>query len=140
MSEDDLSRRDLLARGAAGALLVGLGTPAAADDEEDERKAIVALPLSEYHELAKVGGWTTAELADGTEVLVARVEEDRFVCLSLKCTHANCNVEYDPRGKRIICPCHRSSYDLDGKPTSGPAPRPLKSYKCELAVVIRPPK
>lgn len=135
MPEDDVTRRGFLtagAAGAAGALLVGRS-----DARDRDDKAFVALPLTEYRELQKVGGWTDAELLDGTEVVVARVSEERYVCLSRKCTHANCNVEYDHRNKRIACPCHKSTYGLDGKPTGGPARRPLEVFGCQLAVVIK---
>lgn len=133
MADQPQDRRTFLAAGAslAGALL--LGRAGAAEDEAQW----VAVPLSEHEALADVGGSTDVELPDGTQVLVARVEEDRFVCVALKCTHNNCDVEYDHRRRRIVCPCHKSAFGLDGQPLDGPAQKPLPVYECGLGAVIR---
>ena len=47
---------------------------------------------------------------------------------SASCTHLDCIVQYDPKGKQIICACHNGAYDLTGKNVSGPPPRPLEEF------------
>lgn len=48
------------------------------------------------------------------------------------CTHLQCLVNYDPQTKRIVCPCHGSSYDvLTGAVLGGPAPRGLPKILLE---------
>lgn len=44
--------------------------------------------------------------------------------LSLVCTHLGCVVK--ETGKGFECPCHGSKFDVNGKVTGGPAPRPLR--------------
>lgn len=43
------------------------------------------------------------------------------------CTHLGCTVNAVETG--YSCPCHGSTYDLEGKNTGGPAPAPLVFYK-----------
>jgi cytochrome b6-f complex iron-sulfur subunit len=57
----------------------------------------------------------------------------QLTMLSAVCTHAGCIVEWSAAAGQFICPCHRSSFDIDGSVLSGPAPRPLP----KLAVRVR---
>jgi cytochrome b6-f complex iron-sulfur subunit len=139
MPDENVSRRDFLeqaGRGAAFAagavVLGGAGAARAADDPK-----LVALPLGEHQELAKVGGYVEAEMPDGTEIIVAKVDDDKFACCSLRCTHANCKVTYDKQAKQFVCPCHHSQFDLTGAVVHGPARKPLRSFAAEAAVVVR---
>ena len=43
------------------------------------------------------------------------------------CTHLGCTVNAVETG--YSCPCHGSTYDLEGKNTGGPAPSPLFYFK-----------
>jgi Rieske Fe-S protein len=49
-----------------------------------------------------------------------------FRCLSAVCTHLGCTVNH--AGAGFHCPCHGSTFDNQGKVTSGPAPRALTWY------------
>ncbi len=49
-----------------------------------------------------------------------------FRCLSAICTHLGCTVNRSGGG--FHCPCHGSTFDNQGKVTSGPAPRGLTWY------------
>lgn len=44
------------------------------------------------------------------------------------CTHLGCTVNAVETGYQ--CPCHGSTYDLFGRNTGGPAPRPLVYFQC----------
>ena len=72
----------------------------------------------------------------------------RFKAMSAACTHLGCTVRVeaslradptDPDTRRatqvfeLACPCHGSRYHEDGSNISGPAPRPLPSYRLTLA-------
>lgn len=48
------------------------------------------------------------------------------------CTHLDCIVQYRPDRKQIWCACHNGQYDLTGRNTGGPPPRPLDVYKVNL--------
>ena len=53
-----------------------------------------------------------------------------FAALSLTCTHLGCTVEPDEKG--FACPCHNSSFDVNGNVTHGPAVKPLQSLRIEI--------
>lgn len=50
----------------------------------------------------------------------------RHTALSSLCTHQGCHVR--PSGGLLSCPCHDSSFDLDGKVLRGPAPSGLRKF------------
>lgn len=51
------------------------------------------------------------------------VSRGRVRCMTAICTHLGCTVNAVETGYK--CPCHGSTYDLDGNNTGGPAPLPL---------------
>jgi cytochrome b6-f complex iron-sulfur subunit len=55
-----------------------------------------------------------------------------IVALSATCTHLGCMTRFEPTEGRIFCPCHGSSFDLEGKVTGGPAPKPLPRLMVSL--------
>lgn len=48
-------------------------------------------------------------------------------CMTAICTHLGCTVNAVDIGFK--CPCHGSTYDLEGYNTGGPAPLPLVYYR-----------
>ncbi len=58
------------------------------------------------------------------EARVAVMRRDGAVfALDLACTHLGCTVNVTSR--QLVCPCHGSTFALDGTPLTGPATRPL---------------
>lgn len=55
------------------------------------------------------------------------VSGGKIRCQTAVCTHLGCTVNAVETG--YSCPCHGSTYNLDGKNTGGPAPAPLVFYK-----------
>ncbi|MDX1891779.1 Rieske (2Fe-2S) protein [Mycolicibacterium sp. 050158] len=49
-----------------------------------------------------------------------------FKGFSPVCPHAGCNVNAITDGK-IVCPCHKSEFNLDGTVAQGPAKNPLEA-------------
>lgn len=56
-------------------------------------------------------------------------EEGKLYALSLVCTHLGCTVTVTPTG--LVCPCHGSGFDRQGRVLRGPAARPLPRYRVE---------
>jgi menaquinol-cytochrome c reductase iron-sulfur subunit len=53
--------------------------------------------------------------------------------LSATCPHAGCFIDLDARDRCFRCPCHNSSFTLDGGIVSpSPSPRPMDSLACEI--------
>lgn len=46
--------------------------------------------------------------------------------LSKKCPHQGCNVDWDQKEGKFICPCHQSTFDHQGNLLKGPATTGLK--------------
>lgn len=47
------------------------------------------------------------------------------IVLSAKCTHLGCTINKAENG-RLLCPCHGSEFDLEGKVIKGPAYKNLE--------------
>jgi thiosulfate dehydrogenase [quinone] large subunit len=62
-------------------------------------------------------------------ILLIHLDNGQFVAYSSICTHAGCQVQFDPSGKDIICPCHGAVYDPyhGAQVLGGPAPFPLQT-------------
>lgn len=65
-----------------------------------------------------VGRAVSAQLED-TALLVAQPEDGVFVAHSARCPHEGCRVA--PEGGELRCPCHGSTFELDGTLVRGPA-------------------
>ncbi|MGD0649533.1 MAG: ubiquinol-cytochrome c reductase iron-sulfur subunit [Verrucomicrobiia bacterium] len=69
--------------------------------------------------------WQTKIVAvNGHPVIVIRTPQG-FGAFSAICTHLGCIVGWDAQRRQIACPCHAGFFDTNGRPVSGPPPRPL---------------
>jgi Rieske Fe-S protein len=59
-------------------------------------------------------------------IAVVRVDTSTVVALNARCTHLGCTVAFD--GEKLQCPCHESSFALDGRVQREPATRDLETY------------
>lgn len=128
----DLDRRAFMRR-ATGALAT---TPLAALLASCAALAARSVPVREgklhlafthYPELETPGGaLKLAPVGFETPVYVMVLARGEFAALSPICTHLGCTVEI--QGTRIVCPCHGSTYDREGRVLQGPAERALTRY------------
>lgn len=86
----------------------------------------VRISLAQYPELARPEGALKVLPAGAPEPIYVLSTPDGFAALSPICTHRGCTV--DVNGARLVCPCHGSTYDRDGRVLKGPAQRPLARY------------
>jgi Rieske Fe-S protein len=72
-------------------------------------------------------------------------QADRFSAVCVRCPHELCDVDYVDDPKRLpqevvnevgrltepvyVCPCHNSTFKVDGERLSGPAPRGLYRFR-----------
>jgi menaquinol-cytochrome c reductase iron-sulfur subunit len=136
----------MLARVAAAAGVAGFGAQAAI-----LVRSFVPNVTYDPPSTVKVG--RPESFADGftflpdRRVFIAR-DGKAFRAVSAVCTHLGCTVRAeaveepdttDPAGRRQLqvyqfsCPCHGSRYRADGSNLSGPAPRPLATFRLTLA-------
>ena len=62
-------------------------------------------------------------------IILIHLDNGNFVAYSAICTHAGCQVQFDPSLKDIVCPCHGAVYDPyhNAQVIGGPAPYPLQN-------------
>jgi Rieske Fe-S protein len=62
------------------------------------------------------------------DLLIVNSSSRGWVVLDALCTHLQCPLGYSARSQLVECPCHGSTFQLDGKVRHGPARAPLSSY------------
>jgi len=74
-----------------------------------------------------VGQSTTYNDPNLGPIILIHLNTGQFVAYSAICTHAGCQVQFDPYGNEIVCPCHGATYNPynNAQVTGGPAPYPL---------------
>src|SRR5262245_13429685 len=91
----------------------------------------LALSLDKAEKLKSPGTSVLLKILD-RELLFVRDSEDSVHILDPTCTHKKCTVEYDRDKQQIVCPCHGSTYSLDGRLLKGPAEKPLQAFEAVL--------
>lgn len=74
-----------------------------------------------------------AAIGDGVhffDKIILIKSEDKIHLLSSKCSHLGCRID-KVENSELVCPCHGSRYDLNGKPMKGPAAKALEEIKFE---------
>jgi nitrite reductase/ring-hydroxylating ferredoxin subunit len=86
------------------------------------------LALIRYPELTAEGG-SLKVVAKGASdaIYVLSLGNRQFAAVSPICTHLGCTVEIEQ--SRLVCPCHGSTYDREGRVIRGPAEQALTSYR-----------
>ncbi|MFM7035696.1 MAG: Rieske (2Fe-2S) protein [Planctomycetia bacterium] len=83
----------------------------------------------------RVDAWTGFAAEPIGAVYLRRTKgSDTVEALSATCPHAGCFVEMQPGSKCFRCPCHNSSFTLDGGIVApSPSPRAMDSLECRVA-------
>ncbi len=90
----------------------------------------VSLNISEFPELTEDGGAIELDIENFEEpVVIVRLNREEFLALSPVCTHLGCVVKKERSFFR--CPCHGSTYTLDGEVVRGPAQQRLSVFQTE---------
>ena len=74
----------------------------------------------------------------GAVYLVRKAGEQTPIAFTAKCPHAGCFIGYTPGAKIFQCPCHTSSFNLDGSRVNGDAevaPRGMDALPVEIKQV-----
>jgi Rieske Fe-S protein len=86
----------------------------------------IELALDRYPQLTEPGGYVKLRLPDGGALYVVYLAPLQYAVLSPICTHLGCTVDIAAAG--LLCPCHGSLYDREGRVVHGPAMQPLPRY------------
>ena len=91
----------------------------------------VAVTIDSGSPLAAVGGAALVQTSVG-DFLVSRTAQDSFVALTAMCTHQACTITGFSNSD-YVCPCHGSTFDVNGRVLGGPAPAPLHQFTTSFA-------
>ena len=78
----------------------------------------------------RVDGWRV--LNEKSTAWVLRKDDQNVIAYAPQCTHLGCAYHWDEKENNFLCPCHTSTFSIDGKVLSGPAPRPLDRYVTKI--------
>ena len=70
---------------------------------------------------------SVTEFKEGNFFLI-RTTDGGFMALYRRCPHLGCMVEWSEDKQRFYCPCHASSFDMNGDFISQPVPKALDLF------------
>ena len=78
--------------------------------------------------------WNKHPVVPVGAVYLRRTGEKRVQAFNVVCPHAGCFVDYKPAKKGYLCPCHNSTFALDGRISDpkSPSPRGLDELEVEI--------
>jgi Rieske Fe-S protein len=74
---------------------------------------------------------TNKQISFNDEFIVINKDANTKV-FSSRCTHLGCKINKS-KNNELLCPCHGSTFDLNGNPTKGPAIKPLEQKDFEIS-------
>jgi menaquinol-cytochrome c reductase iron-sulfur subunit len=82
----------------------------------------------------RIDAWNRTPNVPVGAVYLQRLPENKVRALNVVCPHAGCFVDYRPANSNFFCPCHNSSFALDGRilDPKSPSPRGLDELPVEL--------
>lgn len=123
------TRRELLA-GLPIGLVFGRVLVACAEGVDEGQVSVegwVEIALEDHPQLGAVGGAAQITRPDKLlDVWVIHAAPGEYLAAWRICTHGACYLEWRAASAHLECPCHGSTFGLDGAPTRGPATRPLR--------------
>lgn len=99
-------------------------------DAADFTKLPLKTPQEVIFNHTRADGWKiTSEKATAW---VVKLSDNQAVAFAPQCTHLGCAYHWDEANHNFLCPCHTSTFSIDGQVLSGPAPRPLDRYAVKI--------
>lgn len=82
----------------------------------------------------RVDAWNTYRNTPVGAVYLRRDDQGQVMALNVVCPHAGCFVGVAADRTRFACPCHKSSFDLDGtiNDPASPSPRDMDTLDVEI--------
>ncbi len=127
------SRRKFIGSLAAACGAISTWVPGSALAQETpplDLNQVLPLRIADFPALQQEGGSLMLTPDGGTTVLmINRGAGNQIYVMDPTCRHAACRVDrYDPISRQTSCPCHGSTYAIDGEVTNGPARDNLIGY------------
>jgi Rieske Fe-S protein len=147
-------RRDFLKRLLAAAISavlglvpVGAGLTVLLDPLRRKAGADTAVPVAALDALPEDGvprkftvlatrtdAWNRFTQVPVGAVYLRRLPGAKLQAFNVVCPHAGCFVDFDEKRGGFLCPCHNSTFTIEGKiaDRSSPSPRALDSLEVEV--------
>jgi menaquinol-cytochrome c reductase iron-sulfur subunit len=95
---------------------------------------VTRLPLNQPEEVVfrrnRVDGWKI--VSEKNTAWVVRPNDREIIALAPQCTHLGCAYHWVEQTKEFLCPCHTSTFSMEGEVLTGPAPRALDRYDIKV--------
>src|SRR5260370_4564668 len=63
---------------------------------------------------------------------VVKASDTQVIAFGPQCPHLGCAYHWDQQNQQFLCPCHASTFSIEGDVLSGPAQRPLDRYEVKV--------
>jgi len=80
----------------------------------------------------KKDAWTTYPSTALGGVYVRKEEDGSLSCLNARCPHLGCTIQFQTSKRDFLCPCHASSFAIDGERSNKIPPRNLDHLEVEI--------
>ena len=82
----------------------------------------------------RVDAWNTFNQVAIGAVYLLRTSDNQLQAFNVVCPHAGCFVDYLPEKGHYSCPCHNSTFALNGKISdpSSPSPRAMDKLSAQI--------
>jgi menaquinol-cytochrome c reductase iron-sulfur subunit len=78
----------------------------------------------------RIDGWKI--ISEKVSAWVVKLSDKEAIAFGPQCPHLGCAYHWVPKNHEFLCPCHTSTFSIDGEVLSGPAPRPLDRYETKV--------
>jgi menaquinol-cytochrome c reductase iron-sulfur subunit len=99
-------------------------------DAADLAQLKAGIPQEVFFRRTRQDGWKL--VSEKSTAWVVKLGQSQVVAFAPQCTHLGCAYHWDETRNVFLCPCHSSTFSLDGRVLSGPAPRPLDRYELRV--------
>jgi len=80
---------------------------------------------------SRVDAWARQDGVVQGAAWVLKQPSGEVIAFSTICPHLGCGIDHDLK-QGFVCPCHTSSFALDGRRDSGPSPRGMDRLETEV--------
>jgi nitrite reductase/ring-hydroxylating ferredoxin subunit len=91
----------------------------------------ITVTIDSTSPLASVGSAALVHTTIG-DFLVAHTGPNTFAAMTATCTHQTCTID-GFQNQTFVCPCHGSTFDVNGHVLMGPAPSSLRQYATQFS-------
>ncbi|MCI0623924.1 MAG: ubiquinol-cytochrome c reductase iron-sulfur subunit [Acidobacteria bacterium] len=78
----------------------------------------------------RVDGWKVT--SEKSTAWVVKMAENQVVAFSPQCPHLGCAYHWVAKQNEFLCPCHASTFSIEGEVLTGPAPRALDRFEVKM--------